>query len=573
MSETDGEDTDYTDGKLYTYTKTLTAGIDYTYYFEAYDINGSTATPTTELSGPVVNTPPKLAWLNDTGYVTDGINPNTGVPETSFTYKVVYTDTDNHPPKTGYPKVHIYSNGQSIQGSPFSMQFSSGTHYTTGATYSYSKLLSTGISYSYMIDCYDQLNDTYTLTGTGPDVLTYVAGYVRDPAGDPISGINVCLTGATCSTYTTTSNGYYEFFISTKPYKVSISHSYYNFSPSSVTLKNVQSVRNIDFKRASRCPSIACTNEDGYQQGPVTPGTKNPENPITFRIIYTDPDRDQVKTSYPSLNILKEGATVQTLTMKQDSGDYASGVIFTTFTYVLRVGTYTYNITAYDLFDEKSTDISGSFVVYKAPPLAPVNQSFKVLDGATVVSAKILFSWASSGENITYTLYLSDAENVQPAPSISHAPSLSSVYTGAETAYEVSNLEPGKQYYWQIKAEDQYGASSFSPLYSFKTLATIRAEKSFNYPTPFNPAIGENTNIVFNMEEAGNAEITIYSEYGDLCWKKSYHNLPQGTNEEIYDGTDGSGRMMYNGTYVCLVRKTYNSGRKQRDFCRILIIK
>ena len=55
MDEVDTGDTTYTDGKLYTYTKTdLARGMDYSYYFEAKDQSNAKAggAPTIETSGP-----------------------------------------------------------------------------------------------------------------------------------------------------------------------------------------------------------------------------------------------------------------------------------------------------------------------------------------------------------------------------------------------------------------------------------------------------------------------------------------------------------------------------------------
>ena len=38
------------------------------------------------------NTPPTLTYSAETGYGTDGVNPNSGTAATLFTYKVIYTD-------------------------------------------------------------------------------------------------------------------------------------------------------------------------------------------------------------------------------------------------------------------------------------------------------------------------------------------------------------------------------------------------------------------------------------------------------------------------------------------------
>jgi hypothetical protein len=59
MSAIDDNDTTYSDGKIYTYATTLSAGDDYSYYFEAYDYwnSAATGTPITEISAPDVTLP------------------------------------------------------------------------------------------------------------------------------------------------------------------------------------------------------------------------------------------------------------------------------------------------------------------------------------------------------------------------------------------------------------------------------------------------------------------------------------------------------------------------------------
>ncbi|MGC9090052.1 MAG: CehA/McbA family metallohydrolase, partial [Caldisericia bacterium] len=74
MNEVDTSDTDYTDGKIYKYTKTLHAG-DYSYYFEAKDIFDANATgePTLAKSGPSIigdTVPPTIYELYPPRYCT-----------------------------------------------------------------------------------------------------------------------------------------------------------------------------------------------------------------------------------------------------------------------------------------------------------------------------------------------------------------------------------------------------------------------------------------------------------------------------------------------------------------------
>ena len=64
MNEVNSGDTTYTDGKLYTYSKSgLSPGTDYTYYFEAYDFYGAPASgvPTNSVNAPDIIRPKLFA--------------------------------------------------------------------------------------------------------------------------------------------------------------------------------------------------------------------------------------------------------------------------------------------------------------------------------------------------------------------------------------------------------------------------------------------------------------------------------------------------------------------------------
>jgi hypothetical protein len=123
----------------------------------------------------VPNNAPTLTWTGETNYTSDGLNPETGDTSTTFVYRVKYTDADNDAPKSDYPKVHIKKGGVEITGSPFAMTYVSGS-YNTGAIYSYSTTLPSGIDYSYYFEAYDVWNASATgiptNSKTGPNVIT-----------------------------------------------------------------------------------------------------------------------------------------------------------------------------------------------------------------------------------------------------------------------------------------------------------------------------------------------------------------------------------------------------------------
>jgi len=175
MDEVDTGDTTYSDGKLYTFTKSrLGPGEDYTYYFEAKDRWNTSATgdPTNPLDGPdVTNRIPTLSWTGEINYVADGLNPEDVPSNANFVYRVKYTDQDNDGPASGYPQLHIMKGGSEISGSPFAMnEVNAGDkNYTDGKLYTYTKSeLAPGTDYTYYFEAKDVWNSSATGAPTNP---------------------------------------------------------------------------------------------------------------------------------------------------------------------------------------------------------------------------------------------------------------------------------------------------------------------------------------------------------------------------------------------------------------------
>jgi len=123
-----------------------------------------------------VNNSPTLDWTGEVGYESDGVEPSSGSPSTTFVYRVKYTDADNDAPLSGYPKVHILKSSVEISGSPFTMieVDPSDTTYSDGKLYTYSTTLSAGSDYTYYFEAKDVngLNATGSPTSakSGPSV-------------------------------------------------------------------------------------------------------------------------------------------------------------------------------------------------------------------------------------------------------------------------------------------------------------------------------------------------------------------------------------------------------------------
>lgn len=130
---------------------------------------------------------------------------------------------------------------------------------------------------------------------------------------------------------------------------------------------------------------------------------------------------------------------------------------------------------------------------------------------------------------------------------------------------------PGGKYSYTIEAKNEYGTESepaggeFEVVDSFK--AGVKADKVFNVPNPFSPHKGP-TKIIFGSDKNETVKIRIFSLQGDLVYEDSFEAVT-GTNEYEYRGRDNSGKILYNGGYICRLEKT--DGKKLK--CKILIIK
>ena len=71
-----------------------------------------------------------------------------------------------------------------------------------------------------------------------------------------------------------------------------------------------------------------------------------------------------------------------------------------------------------------------------------------------------------------------------------------------------------------------------------------------NYPNPFN----NSTNIEFEMGKAGNVEIQIFDQYGNLIRNISKMATARGTQNLNWDAKDNSGKTVNSGSYYCQVR-------------------
>jgi len=103
-----------------------------------------------------INNAPTLSFTGETGYESDGVNPDEEVEGSTFEFRIKYTDADGDEPGAGYPVVHIFDNGTEISGSPFAMSAVNSDPVTDGRIYTYStSSLTASNNYSYRFEAQD----------------------------------------------------------------------------------------------------------------------------------------------------------------------------------------------------------------------------------------------------------------------------------------------------------------------------------------------------------------------------------------------------------------------------------
>ncbi len=102
LTEADAADNNYTDGKFYRVATVLDKSPSGSlgYRFSASDATGSAVQfdPVSVHSVSVANSVPTLAWTGQSGYLTDGVNPNGGPTGGTFEFRVLYADLDDEAP-------------------------------------------------------------------------------------------------------------------------------------------------------------------------------------------------------------------------------------------------------------------------------------------------------------------------------------------------------------------------------------------------------------------------------------------------------------------------------------------
>lgn len=126
---------------------------------------------------------------------------------------------------------------------------------------------------------------------------------------------------------------------------------------------------------------------------------------------------------------------------------------------------------------------------------------------------------------------------------------------GREETFTVSNLTPGKKYYFAIRAIDDVGNKSILSSSSFTFSEKKKSKLNKIYPNPFYPARDGIVTISYNLNREANVVIEIYNIAGELVkeWNDGYKS--EGEHQTDWEGKNGGEKQVSSGIYIILLRE------------------
>jgi len=427
---------------------------NYKFYFYAYDIYNF-YTQTEYICGPVVNTPPQVAPPLQAASPSQNntVEPDFGTESTTFYFKVVYIDTDNHPPLDGYPKLYILKQNDVVQ--TLTMQYQTGL-YTTAAVYTANTCLPLG-EYNYY----------------------FVAKDIFDEQSNILYSSKPIIVNGNCK------------------------------------------IELVSY------PAEIEPNED-----------------FVVYLRYTDIGADPPDSGYPKIVFYLNNELIHTGVMEYVQGSFGTGAVYV---YSIKFSTVSANY-SFVCYAKDNTGLwpvvqttTNSFVVSTLPSKPESHTVYQNNISNVSVSGKITLKWHSTDSDpdstITYQLYFGDNLN-----------NMKKIYEGTDTEYTIYNLEDEKTYYWYVVAIDNTGRKSQSKVYSFNTIS-VDENRVFNYPNPVNAKKRQKTNIVFYSDTDGSCEIYISTLFGEMVFKDTIQ-VYKGSN--VYEYTPQ--KELKSGSYAVVVK-------------------
>lgn len=188
MTELDAGDTNYFDGKLYTFATPIAKHGDNTFSYRFYFASGAdvaSGDPAADHQFIVTNNAPTLAFTGEPNSTGDGVDPDIGGNGATFTFRVTYTDNDNEAPDADGVRVIV-------NGVTHTLDPEAGGSYSAGKIYSKAITLNTPGDLSYRFLAKDAVGASATGEPTLDHTVTVLASSNTPPLLEWVSG--ACLT-------------------------------------------------------------------------------------------------------------------------------------------------------------------------------------------------------------------------------------------------------------------------------------------------------------------------------------------------------------------------------------------
>ncbi|MGB3976044.1 MAG: hypothetical protein WBM02_09125 [bacterium] len=167
---------------------------------------------------------------------------------------------------------------------------------------------------------------------------------------------------------------------------------------------------------------------------------------------------------------------------------------------------YAWKIVARDNWDAETEGPMWSFTtMHNNPPYEPVNPIPP--DGATDVDLNAILTWECNdpdpGDTLTFDVYFG---TTNPPPLVAEDIS--------DSAYSPGYMAIDTEYFWMIVAQDNWGAETEGPVWSFRTRANHPPNEPEN-PNPFDGAVNVdiNANLVWDCNDPDPGDTLTFDVY------------------------------------------------------------
>ncbi|MCB5251685.1 MAG: T9SS type A sorting domain-containing protein [Candidatus Cloacimonadaceae bacterium] len=168
----------------------------------------------------------------------------------------------------------------------------------------------------------------------------------------------------------------------------------------------------------------------------------------------------------------------------------------------------------------------------------------------------VRISWVTQSESNLYGYYIYRGSSSELSVSSLISDLIAPANTPSQNYYvymdnEIS--ESGEYYYWLYSQEIDGSGTYHGPIFvqvemdAGQGLPAIPLHTGLRniYPNPFNPS----TTISYQLEDSGQADISIYNARGQKVQSYSRHHATPGYFNLLFDGKDTSGSSLSSGVY------------------------